>query len=186
MEKIKRSEILSIPNILCYFRIILIPVFVLMYINAQTKEDYYRAAAIIVLSGVTDFLDGFIARKFNMITELGKAIDPLADKLTQMGIVMMMVYRFKWMWLLVIVFIIKEFCMATACFVLFKKKEKKLNGALWCGKISTATFYLVTTLLIARPTMNDALATSLIFITIGVLIYSFITYGIVFLKMYKQ
>ena len=70
LAEFKKKDFWTIPNILCYIRILLIPFFVIMYINAESSRDYLRAASVIVLSGITDFLDGFIARKFNMITEL--------------------------------------------------------------------------------------------------------------------
>ena len=91
--KLTKKEIFSIPNILCYFRILLIPVFMISYINAKETRGYYFAAFIVLLSGLTDFADGFIARHFNMVTELGKAIDPVADKLSQAAIVISLMIR---------------------------------------------------------------------------------------------
>ena len=68
------QQIWSIPNLLSIFRIVLIPLFVWRYVTAQTKEEFYAAALIIALSGLTDLLDGLIARRFNMITEqIGRA-----------------------------------------------------------------------------------------------------------------
>ena len=93
--KLTKKEIFSIPNILCYFRILLIPVFMISYINAKETRDYYFAAFIVLLSGLTDFADGFIARHFNMVTELGKAIDPVADKLSQAAIVISLMIRIE-------------------------------------------------------------------------------------------
>ena len=71
-QKIK-DEILTVPNLLSLFRILLIPIFVWLYMS---QEDYFYAALIVVLSGITDILDGFIARRFNLITRLGKVLDP--------------------------------------------------------------------------------------------------------------
>jgi cardiolipin synthase len=68
----------SIPNILSYIRILLIPIFVVMYLRSQ----YITASCILVISGLTDIMDGRIARKFGMVTDLGKVVDPAADKLT--------------------------------------------------------------------------------------------------------
>ena len=78
-----KKDIFSIPNILSFIRILLIPIFVWLYVTAGTSGEYYLAAAVVVASGITDFLDGQIARRCNMITEFGKFLDPLADKLTQ-------------------------------------------------------------------------------------------------------
>lgn len=83
MKQSLKKEIFSIPNIMGYARIILIPIFVWTYYTAEEMMDYYFAAFVILLSGLTDMLDGYVARKYDMITELGKVLDPIADKLTQ-------------------------------------------------------------------------------------------------------
>ena len=87
-QKMTAKEIFSIPNLMGYFRILLIPVFSWIYIHADGVSDYYMAAVLVGISGLTDMFDGKVARKFNMITELGKFIDPLADKLTQGALVL--------------------------------------------------------------------------------------------------
>ena len=74
-----KKEFLSLPNILSYIRILLIPVIVYFYL---VKENYTVSAVIAALSGITDLADGFIARKFNATTNIGKILDPIADKLT--------------------------------------------------------------------------------------------------------
>lgn len=75
-RKITAKEIFSIPNLMGYFRILLIPVFTWIYVQADSVSDYYTAAVLVGISGLTDMFDGKVARKFNMITELGKFIDP--------------------------------------------------------------------------------------------------------------
>ena len=69
MRHISKKELLSIPNLMGYFRLIMIPVFVWLYLKASTDADYYRAAIVMGISSITDMFDGMIARKFNMITE---------------------------------------------------------------------------------------------------------------------
>ncbi len=181
----KLKQAFSIPNILCYFRMLLIPCFVWAYFQARTREDYYLVAAIVVLSGITDFLDGFIARRFNMVTELGKAIDPLADKLTQAALAVCLIIKFPLMWLLITVFMIKELSMGIACYVLYRK-GKKLDGALWFGKITTAIFYLTTILLIAVPTISKEVADVFILIDSCLLTFAFVKYMIVFVRMHRE
>lgn len=77
-----KREIFSIPNLMSYFRIILVPIIVWRILIADAREDYWIAAILVGISGLSDLLDGKVARKFNMVTELGKALDPIADKLT--------------------------------------------------------------------------------------------------------
>ena len=79
MKPFNTKERFSIPNLMGYFRLLLIPVFCYLYL---AKEAYHWAAGVVLLSSLTDLFDGMIARKFNMITNLGKALDPIADKLT--------------------------------------------------------------------------------------------------------
>ena len=89
-----KDKILTIPNILSFFRICLIPVIVWLYIG---KEDYSLTLIILILSGFTDVVDGIIARKCNMISDFGKAFDPIADKLTQAAMLCCLVVRFQHM-----------------------------------------------------------------------------------------
>ena len=137
--KISKSELLALPNILCYLRLLLIPLFMILYIKAETKDQYYFAGFVVLLASFTDFLDGFIARKFNMITEFGKLLDPLADKLMQAALILVLILEIDYMYLLALVFIIKELIMTIAAYV-FVKKGKKLDGSKWFGKVSTTMF----------------------------------------------
>ena len=82
-----KKELLTIPNLLSLFRLVLIPVYVVIYLNAKTTEDYYLAAGILAVSCLTDLIDGKIARHFNMISNVGKILDPFADKVTQFTMV---------------------------------------------------------------------------------------------------
>ena len=128
-----KKQIFSIPNLMGYFRIILIPVILWRYLTAETIADYRMAAVIIGISGITDFLDGFVARKFNMVTQLGKAIDPIADKLTQIAIVCALSIRFEWFGVVACLLILKEGFMGIMGCILIRK-GKMLNGAKWFGK----------------------------------------------------
>lgn len=112
MEKIKKQEIWSIPNCMGYFRILLIPVFCVIYLNADSVRDYYLAAGIVLVSTITDLFDGKVARKFNMVTELGKFVDPFADKLTHGAVALCLCTRYKRMIWLVVLMAIKEGFMA--------------------------------------------------------------------------
>ena len=147
-----RKQIFSIPNILGYFRILLLPLIVWRYVTADSIAEFHMAAVIIGISGITDFLDGFIARKFNMITNLGKIVDPVADKLTQAAIVFSLSFRFQWLIPVVVLFVIKEGVMGIMGVILLKK-GKMLNGAKWFGKVSTAVLYVC--LLYTSPSPRD-------------------------------
>ena len=77
-----------------YFRILLIPVFCIVYLRADSIQEEYQAAAILLISTITDFLDGKVARHFNMITEFGKFLDPVADKLTHAAVAVCLAFRY--------------------------------------------------------------------------------------------
>ena len=78
---------MNVPNALSTMRIVLIPFFLYTYLTAQHESQYVAAAVILAVSGLTDTVDGWIARHFNMITQLGKILDPVADKLTLAAVV---------------------------------------------------------------------------------------------------
>lgn len=184
--KFNKKEIFSIPNILCYFRILLIPVFMIAYINAKNSWDYYFAAAVVLLSGLTDFADGFIARHFNMVTELGKAIDPVADKLSQAAIVISLMIRIEPMRWLFLLFAVKELFMGITSIVLLKKHNTKMDGAKWFGKVSTFVFYTVMFIIIVFPSLDIGVRDILILISGIFLLLAFLLYAQVFLRMYQE
>lgn len=175
ITKFSKRDLWGIPNILCYIRFILIPVFVILYIKAEYPREYLRAAAVVLISGLTDFLDGFIARRFDMITDLGKLIDPLADKLTQASLIFVLVVKIKWMFLLLILFVIMQLFLLIAGLVMLKKGTK-LSGAKWFGKVSTTVFYAVMLVLVSVPTLKSEVANILMLVCGGFLLLSFLLY----------
>jgi len=177
-----KKQIFSIPNILGYFRILLIPIIIWEYVTAQSLQDYRIAAMIVAVSGITDFLDGFIARKFHMVTQLGKVVDPIADKLTQGGILFALSFRFPWIIALIILFVIKEGYMG-AMGVLMMRKGKMLDGAKWFGKICTAVLYAVMFILILIPDISMKAADALIVLCGGLMILSLTLYISIYRKL---
>lgn len=145
MLKRFKGEYINIPNILSYARIILIPIIVWSFFSL---EEYKLSALLVAISGLTDCVDGFIARHFNMVTDFGKIIDPLADKLTQITIIACLSYRFPLMMLLVGVLVIKELCIVIMAYFVMKRTDN-VEGSRWYGKVSTILFYLVMIILLA-------------------------------------
>jgi cardiolipin synthase len=185
VAKFSKKDLWSIPNILCYIRFLLVPVFVITYIRANEPKGYIQAATVVFLSGLTDFLDGFIARKFNMITELGKLIDPLADKLTQASLIFVLVVKIKWMFLLLILFVIMQLFLLVAGLVMLKKGTK-LNGAKWFGKVSTTVFYATMLGLVAIPTLSQKVTNGLLLVCGAFLLLSFLMYINEYVIMYHS
>ena len=182
---IDRREIFSIPNLMGYFRILLIPLFSWMYCTADSTGDYYAAAVVVGISGLTDMFDGKIARRFNMITELGKFIDPLADKLTQAALLICLAVRYPLMRAVLVLFVIKEGFMVVMGALLLPR-GKKLDGAMWFGKVCTAVLYAVLFLLLLLPGIGTAAADVLIAVCGVFLLFSVLMYIPVFRRMWKE
>lgn len=92
----------------------LVPVFLHLYLNAATGREYLLAAGILVLSALTDVLDGFIARRYHMITKLGQILDPAADKMTLAAVTLSLWHKIPDLWPLFAIFITKELLMVAA------------------------------------------------------------------------
>ena len=134
-----QKKIITIPNILSFFRLCLIPVIVWLYCF---KKDYLITTCVLVISGITDMVDGFIARKFGMISDLGKALDPVADKLTQIITLFCLVTRFPHMISPLVILTVKEIIAAVFNMVTIKKTGEVM-GAVWHGKLNTILLYLM-------------------------------------------
>jgi len=149
-----KKEIWTIPNLLSLFRLLLIPVYVLIYINAKTDWDYYLAAGILAVSCLTDLIDGKVARHFNMISTLGKILDPLADKATQFTLIICLAMKYRFLWYLVLLFVVKESFQLIAGGINLRK-GKMLKGALMSGKVCTTVLFISLILLVMIPGMSE-------------------------------
>ncbi|WP_066716749.1 CDP-alcohol phosphatidyltransferase family protein [Clostridium sp. Marseille-P299] len=182
MKKINKKELWSIPNLMGYFRILLIPVFCFVYLRADSLKDYYIAAGILLVSTITDFLDGQIARRFNMTTEFGKFLDPVADKITHGAIAICLMFRYHYMKYLVLLMLIKEGFMAVMG-IINLRHGTKLDGAKWFGKVCTASLFLVLMVLVFLPEISISAANLLI---IGEMIIMFITFLLYIPEFYRM
>lgn len=149
-----KKEIWTIPNLLSLFRLVLIPVYLNFYLNADSSDDYTTAAVVLAASCLTDMVDGKIARKFNMITNLGKVLDPLADKLTQLALLICLSVRRKALRYLLIIFLIKEFWQLFAM-IGSLRRGKALDGALMSGKISTTVLFTSLIVMVLFPGLSE-------------------------------
>ena len=169
----------NIPNILTVIRFILIP---FIYICVLSKH-FLTALIIFTISAITDILDGFIARKFNYITDIGKLIDPLADKLTQISLLLSLsILNILPWWIFIIVFI-KELVLVVSASVLYSKKDVVVYSK-WYGKLATTLFYLaiVCSLIINQFDINMAFKIDLYLYYLAILatVFALIMYSIKF------
>lgn len=176
-----RKEIQTIPNLLSIFRILLLPI----YLYFVLRQSFYVAGAVIVVSGLSDYLDGVIARRYNQVTDLGKVLDPFADKLTQLFLILSMAWYRPWLWLLFGLFLIKEGFMFVAGLIGLSKNIK-LSGAKWYGKVATAVIYVGMILLLLFPEL-PTLWVRVIFAVIAYgLLQSFVLYAVEYRKMFQR
>ncbi|MDD5917373.1 MAG: CDP-alcohol phosphatidyltransferase family protein [Clostridiales bacterium] len=132
-----QKKIITVPNILSLFRLCLIPVIVWLYCF---RNDYLLTTLVLVISGATDVIDGIIARRFGMISDFGKAFDPVADKLTQIVTLFCLVVRFPHMIIPLVVLTVKE-VLAAIFNMITIKKTGEVMGAVWHGKLNTVLLY---------------------------------------------
>ena len=177
-----RKDLFTIPNLMGYFRIILIPIFMAVYIGADSRADYIAAAAILGISGLTDCFDGKVARHFNMITEWGKVLDPVADKLTQAAVFISLSFRYPTMRYLVILFVVKEMFMGVMGAVMLKKGSM-MDGARWYGKLCTAVLYGAMFMLLLVVDLSYFAAGLIISICIIMNVFSFACYIVYYVRV---
>lgn len=136
----------TIPNWLCFLRIALIPVFTTLFI----KGSYIPAFILMIVAALTDLLDGKIARKYNMVSNLGKILDPIADKLSQIAIVIILIVKFwdGYLKYILFLFIVKELLMVLGGALLMAKGMRPVAAEMW-GKVATTVFYVFMIVIIA-------------------------------------
>ena len=137
-----------IPNILTILRFIFIPII----LNFIFKGNYILGIIFFTISGLTDVLDGFIARKFNFVSNFGKLMDPLADKLTQISVLASLVtVKIIPVWILAIV-VLKELIMVVGASFLYGKDVVVYSK--WYGKLATVLFYLAIVVSLVIKQLN--------------------------------
>ena len=180
-----KKEILTIPNALSVFRIGLIPVYLKLYLNAEDARDYAAAAMILAVSCLTDLVDGRIARKFHMISNVGKVLDPLADKLTQLGLLVCLSARRRLLKYLLVIFLLKELWQFGAM-IFAMRRGKALNGALRSGKVCTTVLFSGLTLMVLFPGLPDWLVNGVTVICLVFVLYAFGDYILAYVGKEKK
>ena len=160
-------------------RILMIPVIVWLYLK---EKDPRAATAVIILSGLTDIADGIIARKFNMVSDLGKILDPIADKLTQGTLIILLSLKYPKMLWLIALFTAKEFIMALLGYITIRNTDS-VNSAKWYGKLSTFILYTSMILMILIPDLPAAVVDFLIILCAAILCLSLVMYTRFYVKI---
>lgn len=175
---IKAEGVMNIPNILTTFRLILIPVFIFIFFSLSSNSLFY-SVLIFLLAGVTDFLDGYLARKYKLITKIGIILDPLADKLMLITVLTCLVInRYIPIWVLIII-AVKEIFMIL-CGIFLYKKGTVISSNIF-GKASTIFFYISIFILV----LNEAVGVYLLYASVAAALIALINYSIIYTKTKK-
>ena len=184
-KEIKPADFVTIPNLLTYLRILLIAPFVISFI----KEQYILAMVFLGISALSDCCDGYIARRFNQITALGKMLDPVADKLTLLAVMVCITIMTPQVLPLMVILIIKDVSMLIGGTILLKKG---LNppAAKWYGKLGTIMFYgsviiivfLKAVFKIEIPVLDIILLSATAF----VMIFSLVKYFLIYKSLLRE
>ncbi len=168
-----QNKILTIPNMLSFFRLCLIPVIMWLYC---VEDNYLWAGIVLIVSGITDTVDGFVARHFHMTSDLGKVLDPVADKLTQAAMLFCLLTRFPLMILPLGIMVLKEFFMGVTGLMVIQKTGK-VFGADWHGKVTTWLLYAMMILHVFWYNIPAALSRILIAACVIMMLISLVLYG---------
>lgn len=170
-----KKEIFTIPNLLSLFRLALIPVYVYIYLNATETYQYVTAGTIMAVSCLTDMIDGKIARHFNMISTVGKILDPLADKLTQFTLTLCLSLKYPVLHPVLALFVVKEVFQLIVG-IINLRRGKMLPGALMAGKVCTTILFISLIALVLFPDMNPIAVDAIALIDAVFLGISFVNY----------
>lgn len=179
-----KNKNFNIPNTLTVLRMILIIPFMCLYLKGHVRS----AVAVLIIAGLTDALDGFVARHFNQFTELGQMLDPISDKLTQGAVAISLAIRHPVLLPFLMIFIVKEAIMLTAGGVLLKK-GKRPCAAKWYGKLATVLFYITFVTILVMDLFgfyHQTTAIIMLVITAAFMIFALVMYAREFFRILQS
>ncbi len=186
-KRLSKKDILTVPNALSAFRILLIPVIVWLYVIAEQR---YLAVGAVLLSAVTDIADGYIARRFHMISDVGKLLDPVADKLTQAALLICLASRWPLIYWVFALLCLKEIVQGVLGLAAVRITGQ-MQSAQWYGKVSTVVFYVTMLILILPIELPVFWADLLVLLCASALMLSMLLYvrsflGIVWAALFPE
>ncbi len=181
----KPRDLVTVPNLITFFRFVLVPPFVYFFIN----EQFLLAGIMIGLSGLSDCFDGFFARKLNQVTSLGKILDPIADKVTLVAVAVCMVIYIPSILPIMLVLVGKEFLMLLGGFIMLLRKMTPPPANIF-GKIATLVFYFVISLIIFIKIVTGKEIMPVIIIGLvlvaAAMLLALVQYAVMFVKINKE
>ena len=174
-----KKEAFTIPNFLSFFRLLLIPVYVYLYLTAESTWQYVAAGLVLALSCLTDMIDGRIARRCHMVSKLGMLLDPVADKATQATLLVFLSMKYPVLYPVLALLVIKETFQLIALIIAYLN-GKMLPGALLIGKVCTTVLFVSLIALVLFPGIPHSVVSAIALVDTGFLIISFISYIIAY------
>ncbi len=165
---------MNVPNTLSLLRLAMVPVFAALFFQPFPEARYW-AALVYALAFLTDIADGYIARRFNQITRLGRILDPLADKLMTFTVIICITTAGSIPVWAVVVFFLKEAAMGLGAMSLLHKIDDVMPSN-WLGKVSTGVFFVVCAALVLFPSIPHSWATGMISAALLLTVFSFLYY----------
>lgn len=178
-QRADTDRIFTLPNILSFFRLALIPPIVILY----ETDHYIWAFAMLFLSGLTDVVDGWIARTFHLVSDFGKAIDPIADKLTQIAVLLCLMPMKCW-WV-VGALVVKEVVIGILTLIAMKRTHSVYSAG-WYGKLCTATIYLSMFVLILWRGAPKWFVLGDCILIVALIFLSFVNYFVYFTNILRE
>ncbi|MCD7934100.1 MAG: CDP-alcohol phosphatidyltransferase family protein [Oscillospiraceae bacterium] len=176
-----REQICTLPNLMSFFRLLLVPFIIWAYL----KDRYWLTAALILLSALTDILDGIVARKCNMVSDLGKMLDPICDKATHAALLICLLTRYPVVWLLLAFLAVKELLMAVFG-ALAVRRRGKVHSAKWYGKLCTVITETVILALVLFLGIPEHTALLLLALCGAAMVFSLLMYLIFFIQLLRK
>lgn len=178
----------TVPNVLSLLRIAILPVFIILYIRSCTLDSavlMYTAFGLLVLSGLTDCFDGWIARHFHQESEIGKLLDPVADKLTQVAVLIALATQYQEFLPLLAICTVKEMLQGLGGLIVLGKGVE-MRSSKWYGKMSTVVFYIAVAAIVLWKDMPHWLVLALIALVGILMLFAFLRYLQLFLTIRKD
>ncbi len=176
---------MNLPNTLSLIRICMVPLFVLVFFSGLPHAALW-AALIYVLAALTDCLDGYIARHYNMVTNLGRVLDPLGDKLLLFAALICLTVRGPIPFWALAIFFVKEACMGLGGLLLHRRARVEIPPSNYIGKTATVLFFIICISLMLFPQIPQAAAVAMICLCLAISLIAFVTYLRSFLKLMRK
>ena len=164
-----------------FFRLVLVPFIVWICFSGE----YGIGAALVLLSALTDILDGVIARKFNMVSDLGKVLDPICDKVTHAALMICLVTRYPYVWVVFALLALKELTMFTLGSISIKR-HGTVQSAKWYGKLCTVVLETVMLTLMLFPGLPEAAVIALLSVCAAAMIFSLLKYTMFWISIIRS